>query len=134
MIVLDASVVIKWLVDESGSDAARAYRNDHVVGTAPVAVPELLFYEIANVLALKSRLSPDETRLAFGAIADMELESYHLGTGDYVKAMNLSQRLGISAYDAAYVALAEKLGASLVTDDRKLFRRCEELGFVQLLG
>lgn len=134
MIVLDASVVIKWLVDEGGSDPARAYRDEHVSGISPVAVPELLFYEIANVLATKSRLTPDESRLAFSAIIDMELESYHLGTADYVKSMNLAQRLGVSAYDAAYVSLAEKLSVPLVTADRRLFRRCEELGFVQLLG
>lgn len=134
MIVLDASVVVKWLFEEDDAGGALAYRDDHVSGVSPVAVPELLFYEIGNVLATKSGLSAEEARLAFSVIWDVELESYHLQPSDYLRMMRLSQKLNVSGYDAAYVALAEKLGVSLVTADGKLARRCVELGFIELLA
>lgn len=130
MIVLDASVVLKWLFESESSTASLRYRDGHTSGSNPIAVPELLFYEIANVLGSESALPPGEARNVFEAIYDMELESYHLAGSDYLRAMTLSQRFNISGYDASYVALAEKLDAPFVTADKKLVRRCAELGFV----
>jgi predicted nucleic acid-binding protein len=133
LIVLDASVILKWLVEEEGSGPALSYRDEHVTGVNAVAVPELFFYEAANVLATRSGLSAEESRLAFAAIWELELESYHLAAGDYLNTVRLSQKLDISGYDAAYVVLAEKLSTTLITADGKLARRCADLGFVQLL-
>lgn len=54
MIVLDASVVLKWLLDdEAGGARAAGFREAHAAGAETIAVPDPLFYEIANVLTLK---------------------------------------------------------------------------------
>ena len=51
MIVLDASVVLKWIFDdEDGGEQATRLKDAHVAGHEIVAVPDLLFYEIGNVL------------------------------------------------------------------------------------
>ena len=60
MIVLDSSVALKWIfADEDGAEHAVRIRNEHVSGTNEIAVPSLFFYEIANVLATKVKLSPE---------------------------------------------------------------------------
>lgn len=134
MIVLDASVVFKWLVDEDNSRLATTYLNDHISGANPIAVPELLFYELANVLSTKYGLTNKESRLAFATIWDIELESYHLGLSDYQRVVHWSKKLNLSGYDAVYITLAEKLEAQFITADAKLYRSCSELGFVKLLA
>lgn len=133
MIVLDASVVFKWLVEEGDSGRAIKYLTDHISGAEAIAVPELLFYELANVLSTKFNLTPLESREAFKSIWDIELESHHLGLNDYQRVIHWSNKLNLSGYDAAYITLAEKLGSEFVTADAKLYRSCSELGFVKLL-
>ncbi len=54
MIVLDASVVLKWIFDdEDGGVSAARWKDAHVAGHEIVAVPDLLFYELGNVLATR---------------------------------------------------------------------------------
>ena len=61
-IVIDASVVAKWLLpDEQGSAAANRVKKDLVERTLLIAVPVFIFYEVNNLLksaALSSRIDP----------------------------------------------------------------------------
>ena len=73
MIVLDSSVALKWIfADEDGATHAVRVRDDHVSGKNEIAVPSLFFYEIANVLATKVKLSPEEALEAFELISRSE--------------------------------------------------------------
>ncbi len=49
-------------------------------------------------------------------------------------AATLSKDYKISAYDAAYVALAQSLGCQFITADKKLYRKIKSLELVRLLG
>ncbi|MBI5242614.1 MAG: type II toxin-antitoxin system VapC family toxin [Elusimicrobia bacterium] len=51
--VLDASVALKWFVEESGTARALAFRDDFLAGKIVLASPDLLLYEAANVLRFK---------------------------------------------------------------------------------
>lgn len=54
MIVADASVILKWILpDEPNREEALMLRQQHVEGEAPIATPDLLLYEVANVLPMK---------------------------------------------------------------------------------
>ena len=76
MIVLDASVTLKWVwAHEPQSEAALIFRDQHLAGANRIAVPELFFYEIANGLATKTFLSPEQAVEEFTVIADTELDS-----------------------------------------------------------
>ena len=82
MIVLDASVALKWVfAEETGRDQARLYRERHVSGENPGAVPELFFYEIANVLATKTTLASEAAKEAFSLLWDFDLEIFALDLG-----------------------------------------------------
>ena len=134
MIVLDASIILKWVwAHEPQSHTALAYRNHHLAGTNRIAVPELAFYEIANALATKTTLLPEESIEEFVAIVDMELESHNLGVEEFVKAIHLSKRFKISLHDSSYIALAAALRCEFITADSQLFTKVKSLPFVKLL-
>lgn len=134
MIVLDASVIIKWILDdESQSRSALIYRDQHFAGANRIAVPELLFYEIANVLATKTALSEEEAVEEFALILESELEGYSLGAKEFSGAIGLSKRFKISLYDSSYMALADSLSCDFITADYRLAAKVKSLGYVKLL-
>ncbi len=134
MIVLDASVILKWFFDdEDRSQEASKYREGHISGEAIAAVPDLLYYEIANVLAVTGRIPPEESAAAFSLLWDFQLERFDFGIDEFSAAMNLAREQRITLYDAAYVELARRLGCRLVTADKKLFEKTKNLGVVDLL-
>jgi predicted nucleic acid-binding protein len=119
-VVLDASVLLKWFHSEGEEhvQAARDLRLQFEAGELQVFAPALLWLEVINVAARRWRwgLSQLEQlagllpRLGF-MIADPELHRVARWCG-----------MGLTAYDAAYVALAEQTAIELITADRDLCR------------
>jgi predicted nucleic acid-binding protein len=134
MIVLDASVVLKWIFDdEDGGEHAARLKDAHVTGHEIVAVPDLLFYEIGNVLATKTRLSEAAIAEAFSLLWDFSLERFDFGLEEFQGCLVLSRKFKISLYDAAYVELSRKLKCTFVTADRKLYGKVKSIKSVELL-
>lgn len=134
MIVLDASVVLKWILEnEEGSDRALGYRDMHVAGEQSIAVPDLFFYEVGNVLLTRTRLDAAAISEAFSLLWTLDLEVCDLGLEEFSSAIRISRRYGITLYDAAYVELARRLRCDLVTSDKKLHRKVKALKQVRLL-
>lgn len=134
MIVLDASVILKWIwKNEPRAHAARFYRDAHINGANRAAVPELLFYEIANALATKTQLSTEEAVEEFSVIVDAELDSYNLSQDAFSEAIRLSKQFKISLYDSSYIALASFLECDFVTADAQLAAKLKSLRFVKSL-
>ena len=101
--VIDASVAVKWIVDEDDSEAAVA-----VLANCPLSAPDLLVAECANVLCKKVRrneLSREDAILGARLVqgADIELlPTRHL----LERATRLAIDLDHPAYDCVYLALA----------------------------
>ncbi len=129
--VIDASVAVKLVVTEPDSDSAERVVGDLTASGVWIGAPELLLVECANALWLRVRkgslTSKDgETQLdVLRRIVD-GFDAWPLGTLVF-PAWRLATSLGITVYDACYVALAEMQGVPLVTADRKLVRRCAAL-------
>ena len=134
MIVLDASVVLKWIFDdEAGAEPAARLKNAHVAGHEIVAVPDLLFYEIGNVLATKTRLSEAAIAEAFSFLWEFSLERFDLGLEEFQGSLALSRKYKITLYDAAYVELSRRLKCAFVTADKKLYEKVRSIKTVELL-
>jgi predicted nucleic acid-binding protein len=121
-LVVDASVLARVLFDEPGAVAAR----DLLAGAAGLVAPDLIHAEITSVAAkrvARKLSSVDEARRAVAAVGDIIDETEAAATLT-ARALDLALELGISAYDALYVALAERRGAVLLTGDAKLAARC----------
>ena len=117
--VVDASVVIKWVVQEEGSDAAI-----RLIERPTLSAPDLLIPECANILWKKVRrgeLTRDEAVLAAELLmrADIELVPTR---ALMPTALRLAVDLDHAAYDCMYLALAVDQGQAFVTADGKFAR------------
>jgi predicted nucleic acid-binding protein len=121
--VVDASLGIKLFVVEDYSDRAHALFAR--LGDDPPAelyVPDLFYIECANILWKYVRrfgYAPDQARQDLLDLGNLVLHS--TPTVELRgEALDLALTLGITAYDACYVALARRLDVPLVTADQKL--------------
>ncbi len=134
MIVCDASVILKWIFDEeAGGDRAGRLKESHVVGNEIIAVPDLLFYEVANVLVTKTRLSEAAVNEAFSLLWDFQLERFDFGLEEFMGGLALSRKYKITLYDAAYLELARRLKCSFVTADNRLYEKTKTFKMVERL-
>ena len=125
MIVLDASVTVKWFASEPGSAAARSF----VHSDEELVAPEVTQVEVASALvkkAIRRQLSLEEAHEAlilwFEAINDGDIVL--LPDADYLAAASeLALQLAHPLADCLYLALAERLGVALITADRAFARR-----------
>jgi predicted nucleic acid-binding protein len=117
LIVLDASVLLEVLLETS--NAARIGNLLSVPGETFHA-PHLIDLEIAQVLrryVLVGTITPTRGEEALADLLDFPLTRHsHLPLLDQIWEM----RHGLTAYDAAYLALAEVLNARLITRDRAI--------------
>jgi len=134
MIVLDASVVLKWFLVEEDRDIALILLNEHVNEKERIVVPGLLFYELSNILALKTELSEDTVADDILDLFEFELYVFDLSKQEYIEAIRLSRLYKVSVYDASYVVLASLLGVPFITADEKLARKMKDVPFVQTLS
>jgi predicted nucleic acid-binding protein len=114
--VVDASVVVSALADDDddGDQARRRLRGE------TLHAPEILDLEVVSVIRrLLGAGELDERRagLALGDLYDLDLR--RVGHRPLLPRV-WELRHTLTPYDAAYVALAEAIGAPLVTADRRL--------------
>jgi predicted nucleic acid-binding protein len=121
MLVLDASVAVKWFVEEPGTAAALAL----LTHDESLIAPDLVIAEVANV-AWKHLMRGDLRRQQIahvpGALPRMFAELWPtrwLAS----RAFEIAAELRHPVYDCLYLALAEREGATLVTADRRLIGR-----------
>lgn len=116
MLVVDASVVATALGDDGvDGDTARARLRDE-----DLAAPALVDLEVLSVLRrqlLVGALDLRRAQLAFDDLADMPMQR---APHQPLLARCWDLRDNLTPYDAAYVALAEMLGTSLLTADAHL--------------
>jgi len=117
MIVLDASAAVDWLLQTS---AGRRIENRIYSRNETLHAPHLLDLEVTQVLRRLLREDVVPAKRADEAVRDL----LDLRIARYPHLVLLPRiwqlRHNFSAYDAAYIVLAEKLGAPLITRDRRL--------------
>lgn len=128
--IVDASVVVKWLVTEDDSDRAAE------VMRLPLVAPESLVPECLGALRKRvqrglmfERDAVDAAHiLARAGIAFEPVQPLAPAI------LELSLRLSLSTYDCAYLALAHKLEGVLITADQRLVSRCRQSDAADLAG
>lgn len=117
MIVLDASAVIEWLLQSPiGAKIERRIFSR----SESLHAPHLLDVEVAQVLRRYVRdkaITAERGREALEDLGDLALNRY---PHDFLIPRIWELRATLTAYDAAYVALAELLDAPLLTCDGKI--------------
>ena len=119
---IDASVAIKWVINEAGTQEALALRNNALIA------PDLLISECANILWKKvqrKELQKNEALLAARLLQGAEIEL--VPTRSLLEATaQLAIELAHPAYDCVYLALAMERGCRFVTADDRLLRKIAE--------
>lgn len=117
MIVADASVIIEVLLR---TDAAHRIESRLFDSNETIHVPHLLDVEVAQVVrryALRGELSPHRGERMLELLSRFPMARY---SHEPLLRRIWTLRANLTAYDAAYVALAEGLRATLVTRDERL--------------
>jgi predicted nucleic acid-binding protein len=114
VIVVDASAVVEVLLDTPGGAAVAAVME---AAGAAIHAPELIDLEIAQVLRRMETRQLISRRLAEELVIDARLMPITRHSHAPYLGRVWELRHNLTAYDAAYLALAEGLGASLVTCD-----------------
>ena len=117
MIVVDASALLEILLR---TRAAKAVEDRLFAPLQTLHAPHLLDVEVAQVIrryAASGEIDGERGRLALTDLADFPLRRY---PHDFLLPRIWDLRSNLTAYDAAYIALAEALDAPLVTCDRRL--------------
>ncbi|MFH1609066.1 MAG: type II toxin-antitoxin system VapC family toxin [Candidatus Bipolaricaulota bacterium] len=131
-LVIDASVVLAfYLPAEPYKVHALSLLAKVAAGEIRLVVPSLTRYAVLNVLSrcvrgLKKgpRMTLGDAQEILGALEGLHLEEHDV-PGVEGRIVEIAKEHGCSAYDAAYLALAEQLGTRFVTADARL---CAALG------
>jgi predicted nucleic acid-binding protein len=123
-IVVDASVVIKWQFDdEEYIYQARLLRTDvYLKGIFKLIAPPLLIYEVSNgiiVATRMKRLAENRAQEMMRIFLALEVD---IREADLLLIFNLALKYNLTAYDAAYLALAQTEQCDLWTGDRTFYR------------
>lgn len=121
-IVIDASVCLKWVFEEEGSEKARFLLKQQEQNKLLLLVPELWEYEIVNGFAsavLRKKISFLKAKQLLTLVFKANLEIISIG-GSHIKCLENANKYQISAYDSAYVTIAHENGILLVSADDRL--------------
>ena len=127
-LVIDASVAFKWVIDEAYTDQARTLLAAALGGGIPLLGPPHLPSEVANALYRRSlRTGPHAISMQDAEAALTDFLSFPVRLADpnplYLDAFHFARVHQLSSvYDAAYVVLAQAVGAELWTDDQRLLQ------------
>lgn len=130
--IVDASVAIKWFLLEPGHEAAISLLKQILSSPDRFAVPELFFFELTHIFH-RLILGPSEAQLMLlKETTQWGIHRFSM-TADLIDKTRRFQELGLSGYDASYVAVAESLKGKWVTFDSAAHHRLKGLNLSELL-
>lgn len=120
-LVTDTSVFVKWLNQDNGQNLENADKilQEVKTGRIEIIVPELIKYELGNVLLKGKQLTPDQAYVSLGTAYSLPVTFVTESEQQAKETYKLAHNLGVSYYDASFMSLAKQYGATLITDNIK---------------
>lgn len=134
MFVLDASVTMAWCFDDEADPAADSVLDR--LRDEPAAVPAIWSLEVANVMLVaerRRRLTEAQVSRFLDLLQQLPIQVDE-GATDLGSVVATGRRHDLSAYDAAYLVLAERVAAPLATLDRRLAQAASRAGVTLLVA
>lgn len=133
--IIDASVILKWFSEDREKDLEKALqiREDFRARKIDLFAPELLIYEIVNVLRYKKTLKDDLILKAIDSIFALDI-LIPVNLQIMKDALKLARKHNITVYDSTYLSLARHSGCYLITADKKSFQKLKDLPGIMLIS
>jgi len=123
--VVDASIIVKWFIEEEYSKQALKLRDKFANGNLQILGPSLLNFEVLNALKYSGLYNKTELKELAVAIGKYGFELYNL-IGNYAElTTEIADARDLSIYDASYIALAELNNIDLYSLDNRIMENCE---------
>lgn len=135
MIVVDASVAIKWFVaSEPLVEEAERVLGEIEANPARYLVPDLFMNELLAVLCRLPGSTASKVKEALSLVEALGMTRVGNGHELLALAADFADRWRLTGYDALYVALASLAGGEWLTADARAVRRVSDRNLVSLLG
>jgi len=122
-VVMGASVIAKWFLEEEYSEYALKLRDYHIGGHIIIVVPSLLEYEVLNALKYSGMYSWEELEKIGVLSTGLRRVTYRGFKGEAVRVF---LEADVTIYDASYVAPTRALKTKLYTTDKELVKKFPE--------
>ena len=133
--IVDASVVLSAFFPDKQQAQAQALIRDHVSGRVQLAAPTLILYEVTNAVVQAVRREHITNEDGEAILTAFDGLSIKMEPVTWQQVLPLACRFDRSAYDAAYLALAEAQGTTLITGDLRLYNAVRDhLDWVRWIG
>ena len=135
--VVDSSIVFKWYRqpgDEDHVPQAVSILEHHLHGELEIHVPDLLFYELGNILRFKETLVSKDALTILRDTYALALKIHPIDLLLAEETFRFAREYDVTFYDASFVALSHLLQASFITADKKLFAKVKTLPTAIFLG
>lgn len=132
MKIIDASVAVKWFIEEESSESAVNVLNEIQNHPENFFVPDFFFIEILSVL---SRINKNEKAVKqyLTDLEDLGLSRISASHEVIQKACFYAIKYELSAYDSVYISCAELVGGLWLTVDKKTHKKIMKLGLSELI-
>jgi predicted nucleic acid-binding protein len=129
---MDASVGVKWFVEESGTAKAVELLDGILSGNVVVYAPELLLYEVGNVLYKSKHFNEIEIAEGLELLDSCGLRLEQLNMPLIQSTIDFMAQYKMTFYDASYVALAYSMHIPLLSADVKGHKKIKEVETIEL--
>ena len=125
VIIVDASVVVKWFVEEEDTEKALKLREDYRNGRIDLWSTELMPFEVLNALRYNPQIGIKEIRRAVKALSGYRVALHPIldELGELCVASAL--KYGVSVYDSSYISLSILFDKTLYTADDRLVAKAK---------
>jgi len=130
-VVVDASVITKWFVDETHSEQARKLRDDYIDLNVRLVVPRSARYEVLNALKYSGAFGTKELIDVAMILEDYQFIEVPLDGRYAEETIRISVEHGVTVYDASYAAVGKVRGIDVFTADERFLERINEDAFIK---
>ena len=122
-IVIDASVVVKWFIEEIDSDKARFLRDKFIDGKIELIAPSLLYFEVLNALKYSQLFDRSELDDAGESLENYGFNVITIKDEIRKHMIKIAVDHEMSIYDASYLGLSIGLRKIYCTADEKIIKK-----------
>ena len=131
-LVIDGNVGLCAMLPEAHSGKIKQLFEDFRKGIHELLAPDLYAVEVGNGLvsaARKGTINQSDLPLLYAALL-MDLPIRYQMLSLFQRAYSIASQLPVSVYDASYLALSEREGCPLLTDDQKLIKNAPGFSYL----